>query len=375
MRLLIVAWRDLANSKAGGSEAVVDALAIGLQDRGHHVTVLCGGPIGARPYSVIRCGGTYSQYLFAPIHYWRNHRDVDLVIDVVNGLPFWSPLWRRSHRLAVLFHVHGEQWHQYFPKPIARIMKWVERRLMPVVYRNTNFATISQSTITDLQSIGIKSGNLHLLELGANVELDGPAVDRSPTPMFVALGRVAPNKRLDLLLDHWAVVGGILGGNLHIIGDGPDLIDLQRRCAEDGRLAGVIFEGRVDEARKSELLQRAWLLVHAADREGWGIAIIEAALCGTPTLAYRVPGVRDAVEDQVTGILVDTAEEFRDAWKRVGNDATHLRGLGEQAKVRASTYSWKRTVNQFEAIARIVGVATDLERAADPLELDLEPTS
>ena len=100
MRVLFLAWRDLAHPQAGGSEVLVDRLARGLIDRGHDAAVLCGGPVGARSYPVVDAGGTYSQYLRVPFAYHRHFSDVDLVVDVENGIPFFSPLWRRDRSTA-----------------------------------------------------------------------------------------------------------------------------------------------------------------------------------------------------------------------------------------------------------------------------------
>ena len=78
--VLFIAWRDLANRLAGGSEVLVDQLASGLAARGHRVTLLAGGTVAERPYPVHRNGGTYSQFLRAPLAYLRNFRDADLII-------------------------------------------------------------------------------------------------------------------------------------------------------------------------------------------------------------------------------------------------------------------------------------------------------
>jgi len=64
MRILFVAWRDLANELAGGSEVLIDHLAAGLTERGHDVTLLCANPVGGpRAYKVAPNGGTVDQYL------------------------------------------------------------------------------------------------------------------------------------------------------------------------------------------------------------------------------------------------------------------------------------------------------------------------
>ena len=84
--IVFIAWRDLANRLAGGSEVLVDQLGTGLAARGHQVTLLCGGPVAERPYHVQRSGGTYSQFLRAPLAYLRNFRDADLIVEVCNGI-------------------------------------------------------------------------------------------------------------------------------------------------------------------------------------------------------------------------------------------------------------------------------------------------
>ena len=109
MRILFVTWRDLPHARAGGSEILVDMLAQTLQKRGHDVSVLCGAPTGEHSYTTVANGGTYSQYLTAPLRYARQFRDVDLVVDTINGMPFFSPLWRHAPRLAMLTHVHQDQ--------------------------------------------------------------------------------------------------------------------------------------------------------------------------------------------------------------------------------------------------------------------------
>jgi len=365
MRVLFVAWRDLAHPKAGGSEVVMDALARGLQARGHEVALLCGGPTGTRPYTVVDNGGTYTQYLNAPFRYARRFRDYDIVVDVINGMPYFAPVWRRGPCLAFVTHVHTSQWDQYFPRPVASSAKLVERLGLRVAYRNTRFFTISPSSAADLEELGVDPARIEVMQLGTTIEQPHERVERSPEPMFVALGRLAPNKRLDLLLDHWARVESETGGRLVIIGDGPERDRLAARIRTEPALRNVVLEGKVSEQRKAELLQEAWLLVHTADHEGWGLVIIEAALCGTPSLAYNVPGVRDAIQDDVTGVLVDSDAAFAERWAALARDPARLERLGASAAERASAFTWDRCVDDFVATAEAV-IAERRGRVARP---------
>lgn len=347
MRVLFLTWRDLAHPQAGGSEVLVDRLALGLMERGHEPAVLCGGPVAPRPYPVVDAGGTYSQYLRAPFAYRRHFSDVDLVVDVENGIPFFSPLWRRKPVLCLVHHIHEDQWATRFPAPVARLGRALEGRAMPAVYGRSLFLAVSESTRRGLVGLGVPDERIRVMTEGVDaVGPDVADVERSPIPSFVVLGRMVPHKRIDLLLRAWRVVQPIIGGELVVIGDGPERAYLQTRSGP-----GVTFAGHVSEEEKWRLLRRAWLLVHGAHHEGWGIAVVEAAACGTPALAFDVPGVRDAVIDGQTGVLVDNETELTAAWVQLAQDAEWRARLGVAARARASDLSWDATVTQFLAVA------------------------
>jgi glycosyltransferase involved in cell wall biosynthesis len=251
--------------------------------------------------------------------------------------------------LCLLHHVHADQWQKYFPGPVAAAARAIERRSLPLVYRGTHFLTISPSTAGELVELGIDASRVHLVFLGVDDGLSQLTSERSSKPLFVALGRLAPNKRLDLLLDLWARVGPKTGGTLMIVGDGPERERIAERVRTEPGLRDVIVEGRVTDERKAALLGEAWLIVHTAEREGWGLVLIEAGLCGTPTLAYRVPGVVDAVVDGETGVLVDDDDAFVDAWVSLAEDPARVAELGAAARTRAATFTWERSVDAFLA--------------------------
>jgi hypothetical protein len=118
---------------------LLDRLLSGLKERGHEVALVAGGPVAEHEYETVNGGGTYSQYLTAPIICMTRFRRADVIIDVENGLPYFSPLWRRKPSVCLVHHVHTDQWHGHFPRPIAATCRAVERRVMPVVYRYRTF--------------------------------------------------------------------------------------------------------------------------------------------------------------------------------------------------------------------------------------------
>lgn len=347
MRILFLSWRDLSHPQAGGSEYVVDRLARGLAEAGHEVALVCGGPVGDHPYPVFDAGGTYSQYLRLPFVARRRFPRPDVVVDVENGIPYFSPLWQRAPAICLVHHVHVDQWRMYFPASLAWVGRFLERRVMPRVYRRSRWVAVSQSTATDLEAIGIDRGRIDTIEMGSDpVEV---TAEQSATPLFVALGRLVPHKRIDRLLELWERVRESTGGRLVIVGDGPEA-DALRAAAGPG----VEFTGAVDEATKQRWLSEAWLLVHPAAHEGWGTVIMEAAALGTPTVAYDVRGVRDSVLAGETGVLAADEDEFVAAWIGLAADGGERDRLSAAAQARARGFTWERAVAQLDRLVHEV---------------------
>ena len=346
MHLVIHAWRELVHSQAGGSERLVHQIASGMSERGHRVHLICGGPVGERAYAVTSAGGTYSQYLRMPFLDRRLARNADVVLDIANGATYCTPLWRRAPTILLVHHVHTEQWAQTFPRPIAAAGSWFERKLVPRIYRQSLVIAVSPSTAADLEGLGVPASRIRIVPNTVEVAPSGCSPARSPEPMFVALGRLVPHKRIDLLLEIWERVRPLTGGRLVVMGDGPERSRLQA-------LAGPSVEllGRVDDETKHQLLSEAWLLLHTASHEGWGIAITEAAAHGTPALAFDVAGVRDAVVPGRTGLLVDTLDDFASQWVDLVREPSLLKDYGSAAREWAGALGTAHTVDRFEEVA------------------------
>ena len=341
-RVLIVAWRDVASPQAGGSELLVDQLAAGLVARGDSVTLLCGGPASPHAYDVVRSGGPYTQFLRAPLAY-RRLRDCDVVVEVCNGMPFLTPLWAGKPTVCMVNHVHTDLWPLRFRPPVSTVGQFLEQRVMPRVHRRNLIVTVSNSTAADLQALGVDRERIRMLSNG--VAPAGPPVPRSRRPLFLALGRLAEYKRIDLLLRLWERVRPVVGGRLVIAGDGPERARLEALAGPD-----VLFTGRISERRKHQLLGSAWLLLHPALIEGWGIVVTEAALRGTPTVGFDVPGLRDSVDDGHTGVLARTEAAYASAWAALALDPARREQLGAAARHHAAQLRWSTAVRHFSAV-------------------------
>ena len=344
MRIVFAAWRDLAHPQAGGSELLVDRLITGIQARGHSGALICAGPVGPRPYEVVDAGGEFTQYLRAPFIHHRRFRDWDLLVDVENGIPFFAPLWRRGPVVCLVHHIHRDQWRLRFPPPMAQLGWFLEGTVMPKAYRSRLFLGSSPSTVTGLLDMGVDPEQIRSLPVGT--DHPGPTTARSSAPMFLAFGRLVPHKRVDLLLRAWKRVRVVVGGTLVIAGDGPERARLQQVAPDDVR-----FLGTVSESEKWRLMSQAWLLVHPALHEGWGIVIMEAATVGTPALGFDVSGVRDSIADGETGWLAASEDDLVERWIEVSQQPQWLAELGRAAQARAGRYTWERTVDVFLEVA------------------------
>ncbi|GHH39352.1 glycosyltransferase family 4 protein [Streptomyces phaeochromogenes] len=346
-RIVFLARRDFGNEAAGGSELLVDRLAEGLTHLGHQVTLLCGGPAAYRDYRVVSAGGDLGHYLRARSAFQRQIGDCDLLVEVCNGMPYLAPLWHRGPTLCLVNHVHTDLWRMRFNGPLApaaRLGRRLEHWALAGAQRHNLLVAVSPSTAHALRAIGVERERIRVVHNG--VEEPGPPTERSPEPLFLAMGRLVEYKRIDLLLRLWERVRPVTGGRLVIVGDGPERERLEQLAGP-----GVEFRGHVSETEKHRLLCAAWLLLHPSAVEGWGLVVTEAAARETPAIAFDVPGLRDSIVDGETGLLARGESSFAAAWCTLAL-STHRRTLmGKAAGDRATQFRWHRTVRQFRAVA------------------------
>lgn len=346
LHIAINAWRDTSHPLAGGSEVMIDHLAAGLARRGHRVELRAGGPITDHPYRVRDGGGKFSQYLRAPIDHVRHQRQADLVVDIANGMAFYTPLWRRQPTVCFVHHVHTDHWSQWFPAPVAAFGRTLERRAMPLAYASSLYATVSPSSAEALIDLGVAPDRIRVVLNGVDLPADDDVADEADEPTFLAVGRLVPHKRYDLLARMWRQVHPVVGGRLVIVGEGPEA---ERIAALD--VPGLELVGHVDEATRDRLYGEAWLLLHPSMLEGWGLVVTEAAAHRTPTLAFDAPGVRDSVVASQTGVLAHSEGEYVESWIELARHRDLRAKLGRGARDRARELGWESTVSRFEEIA------------------------
>jgi glycosyltransferase involved in cell wall biosynthesis len=351
-RIAILAWRDLDDPEAGGSELHASRVAELWSEAGIEVTMRTSYAPGTAQvswrdgYRVIRKAGRYLVFpraAFSEMMGW--HGASDALVEIWNGMPFFSPVWAANRPRAVwLHHVHDTMWEMMLPPRLARLGRNMEFRVAPPIYRRSQIVTLSESSKQEIHTkLRLGSSRITVVPPGIDSSFT-PSGERDPSPLVVAVGRLVPVKRFDRLVDALvSVKPNVPALRAVIVGEGSERDSLERQIAELGATDWISLPGRVDDARLLDLYRRSWVLASASAHEGWGMTITEAAACGTPAVATRIAGHSDAVVDKKTGLLVDDQAELSAALDRVLRDDAYRAVLAENALEHASRFTWAAT--------------------------------
>lgn len=377
-RILACNWRCLRHPQAGGAEVNLFEQARRWVRDGHSVTVLTADP--GRKFAPEQCetiygvevrrmGGRFTVYLAVAWFLLFHARAFDYILDVANGIPFFTPLVTRRPVTLLVHHVHDRQWFSEFAWPIAVVGRFVERHVVPAVYRFTPVIAVSPTTREALAASGMDESQIRVIYNGVVPPTVPPAnaQDRDPH-RIVYVGRVKRYKRLDLLLDAVLTLReSIPDVHLDIAGDGDARDDLARFVAESGLAEHVTLHGFVDDATKESLLNRAAVFAIASMHEGWGLSVIEANSYGLGAVAYDVPGLRTAIVEGHTGLLARSDAEFVNALRRVLLEDGLRAELGANAVRWAARFDWDRCARETLAIMQ----AVEVPHASDSPELEV----
>ena len=350
-RIVMLAWRDLDDPEAGGSELHAHEIASRWAAAGLDVTLRTSAVPGQASsvrragYRAVRRSGRYGVFAAAPVEIASGRLGTpDGVVEIWNGMPFLSPVWSRSPRVVFLHHVHAEMWSMVLPPRLAAAGNLVESRIAPPLYRSTQIVTLSESSRREIVRLpGIRGGNVAVVPPGIDPRYR-PGGHRAERPLVVAVGRLVPVKDFPRLIASLARVRAEVGDlEAVIVGEGSERPVLEDKIRALGAGDFVRLVGHVSSDELVDLYRRAWVLASTSVREGWGMTVTEAAACGTPAVATRIAGHEDAIEHGVTGFLASTNDDLDEALGKVLSDAVLRRRLGRAAAERAARFTWEAT--------------------------------
>ena len=356
MNILIFNWRCWMHPWAGGAENYLYEISRRLVKRGHKVTWFVSSWEGfeGREFSdgieVIRKGGKFSVYLHAFLTYIRElrRRDFDVIVDDVNGVPFFTPLFVGKKKVAIIHHLVKRIFFKELPWYLA-VIGWLSEKSIPIVYKKTKFVTVSESSKRELEEFWI--ADIEVVYNGVDMALS-ENLDKNLRPSVIFLGRLKRYKRIDRLIKAYKIVSErVPETELWIVGDGDHRKELEQLAEE--MMVKADFFGYVDEATKAKLLRESWVFIITSEKEGWGVTVLEANACGTPCIAYDVPGLRDSIIDEETGILVKedgNVENLAEAIIMVLEDDELREKLSKNALEYSKRFSWNTSADKFERV-------------------------
>lgn len=345
-RVHVLAWRDLDDPDAGGSEVHADHLMRRWAEAGlevlHRTSAARGLPGTDRRngYEVIRRGSRYDVFPRAALaEITRRMGPSDALVEIWNGVPWFSPVWCRRPNLTIVHHVHGPMWDQILPRPLAGTGRFLETRFAPPFYRRTRVVTPSEATREELVSLGYRPDRVTAVDNGVD-EFFHRTRPRDPVPTIVAAARLAPVKRFPLLFEAArSARAGLPDLRLRIVGEGPERAVLEELIARHRAEDWVTLTGHIPREQLRDEYSRAWVVASASLAEGWGLALTEAAACGTPAVASDIRGHRSSVIDGITGLLAPV-EHLDDRLVEVLGSPERRDRLATAAQERAAQLTW-----------------------------------
>jgi glycosyltransferase involved in cell wall biosynthesis len=350
-RIAILAWRDLDDPESGGSEVHAANVAALWGRAGIEVTMRTSYAPGHPQvtwrdgYRVIRKAGRYMVFpraAFSEMMGW--HGASDGLVEIWNGMPFFSPVWARRPTVAWVHHVHDTMWEMTLPTRLARVGRTIEFRVAPPLYRRVPIVTLSDSSKRELvDRLHFSPNRVEVVAPGIDARFT-PGGAKSPTPLVLAVGRLVPVKRFAALFEALAACRARHPQlRAVVVGEGYEREGLEALRREIGAEQWIDLPGWVPEDELIALYRRAWVVASASAHEGWGMTLTEAAACGTPAVATRIPGHEDAVRDGETGLLAEDGAAFAAAVDRVLADTELRDRLGAAALARAGELTWGAT--------------------------------
>lgn len=208
----------------------------------------------------------------------------------------------------------------------------------------------------DLQGMyGAQERKIAVIPCGVDLEMFRPypklvarkALGLNGQPVVLYVGRIEPEKGIDLLLEAQAISpAGHQNTRLMIVGgdeaEGRELGKLRHISAKLGIAARVVFQGAVAQARLPFFYSSADVCVLPSRYETFGMVALESLACGTPVIASRVGAMEDVIQPGRNGFLLDTLspESVASLQSQLLWDNSLRQKMSESARDTVQYYAW-----------------------------------
>jgi len=371
MSLTIGMFTDTYVPQINGVATLLPILDRLLGRLGHKVYIFAPSYEGRRPkledghifrFPALRF--IYHKESRVTIPYFREARRAFEELDLVHShTPFSLGVLgiRVAHRYAIphlhTYHTLFTEYLHYLPRYLRPSPKMVARISAAFCNRCDGVTVPSNPMREELISYGIRVP-VYTLPFGMDLEdFSGePRVDmraRLGIPkaerVLLCAGRVAEEKNISFVLRSFGLMLEEMPNLMLVIaGDGPARPRLELEARELGIASRVIFTGYVAWRELIDYYKQADLFVYGSKTETQGIVFVESLAAGTPVVAVGEMGAKEAVEDGVSGLLVEEDEEiFAKAVTQLLRDEERLKQMGRAALERAYKMSAQRSVERL----------------------------
>lgn len=362
MNILALNWNDLKNPYGGGAEVHLEELLRRLVQYGHKVTLFCSGFEGCAPEEtiegvrIIRRGSRFNFNLIAPFYLRKivQQGNFDILIEDVNKIPFYTPLYLKIKTLVVVPHLFATTVFHEINFVLGTYIFLAERPFVPV-YKGRKFNVISESTAEDLIKRGVPTKDVSVIHCGIDRKTYSydPTIKKYDEQTILYLGRVKKYKSVQHLIQAFKLVKQKLSNaRLMVVGTGDYLGELKSLASTLGLSDSLEFPGFVTLENKLERMRKAHVGVLPSIREGWGLTNIECNAVGTTVVAADSPGLRDSVKDGVTGLLYPygNIESLSAKLLMILTDDNYRRKLEQEALQWAGSFDWDIAAKKFEKL-------------------------
>ncbi len=342
----------------GGAEVFTREVLSKWARSGHDVTFFTSKFDGCKSDEIVdgvrilRRGNWLSVYWKARSYYSKYFRTekFDIVIDEINTRPFLTPKFiNNGERIFALIHqLAREYWFYETPFPISYIGYHILEDRWLKSYVDVPTVTVSESTRRDLLNLGFKK--VFVVSEGLNFKPLDHVPQKHIHPAIAYVGRLKKAKRPDYAIKAFKIVKEkVPDAELWIIGDGYFAKKLGKQTVK-----GVKFFGNLSSVVRRELVKKCWVLVNPSVREGFGLNVVEANALGTPCIAFDVAGLRDAIVNYETGLIIKS-ENIRDLAEgiiKVLTDEEFRIKLSHGALAYSRRFSWDKVADEFMKVIR-----------------------
>jgi phosphatidylinositol alpha-1,6-mannosyltransferase len=336
----------------------------------------------------IELSKTYKVLVLADDHdkkndnYYDSKHDTNLVIKRISGIKFFRKRKKLTELKKLLSsnkvsHVIGDSWKSFeltidtlnsqsIPSICLAhgnelIIKNSSKkiRVVSILNKVKHIVTNSNFTARLIKNIDITNQNITCIYPGANntIHLNEEIISNiNGQPVITTLARLEKRKGHAYILSVVARLKLEYPNILYIIaGSGVEFENLKKITSELDIVKNVVFLGDINENQKKYLFKNTNLMVMPTldeskknSIEGFGIAYLEAAYYGIPSIASNVGGTPEAVIHNETGIIISDMSELYNSLKELLSNKSKLNELGQKAKLRAENdFTWAAIGNKY----------------------------